>query len=383
MNFPITPRLMTPGPVPLSSAVLKVLGRQMLHHRAPEFERVLKKVCLKLPKVFHTTQPILMLSSTGSGAMEAAIVNTLCRGDSIVVVCSGKFGDRWADIAEVYGVKVIRISVPWGHPVNLDDVEEALKNNPLAKAVLTQACETSTGTLHPIKGLASISRKYNCLFMVDAITALATVPILMDDWGIDVVVAGSQKAFMLPTGLSFIALSEKAWASNKSSDLPKFYFDLEKEKKALLKNQTYFSSPVAHICALEKVLSEWEQMGLDHLVRRTQALSKATLEASQLLGMIPYSKAPAPAVSALLVPESIDGEQLRAHLENKYLITTMGGQDHLNGKIIRIGHMGAISDEDLLATLFYLGKSLQDLGSSVTDVQVNEAIHRAKSLLES
>lgn len=354
---------MTPGPVPLSPAVREILSAPMIHHRTPEFEAVLKSVLQKLKKTFLTKQPVFMHAATGSGAMESAIVNTLSPGDEVLTIVSGKFGERWAKMAETFGIKSHVLNVTWGEAVKVSDVERMLQSLPQVKAVFCQACETSTATVHPIREIADlVRRRENTLFIVDAITALGAMPLAMDDWGIDVVVSGSQKAFMLPTGLSFIALSEKAWKFNQSAKCPRFYFDLAQEKKALEKGETFFSSAVSHVRALDIALDSLTDTALSVSIRRCETLAEVTRKAGELYGLKVFSKAPSPAVTALVVPEGIDGAKLRDHLESEYNVTVMGGQDQLKGKIIRIGHLGYITDDDMYATFEALGLALRDLG---------------------
>ncbi|MCB0356706.1 MAG: alanine--glyoxylate aminotransferase family protein, partial [Bdellovibrionales bacterium] len=232
--------LLTPGPVPMPPEVYQALQRPMTHHRTPEFMAVINHCRQQLKKVFNTQEPVIVLTSTGSGAMESAVVNILSTHDEVLVVVSGKFGERWCDMCNVYGVKKVHeLQVPWGKSVSAQEIDNYLQKHPQITAVLTQHCETSTGALHPVKEIAQILKKYpKILFFVDAITAIGAEELKMDEWGVDVICAGSQKAFMMPTGLSFIALSAKAWQASKNSDFPKYYFDLKAELKAQEKNQT-------------------------------------------------------------------------------------------------------------------------------------------------
>jgi aspartate aminotransferase-like enzyme len=354
---------MTPGPVPLPPAVREILGAPMIHHRTPEFDAILKSVSQKLKKTFLTKQPVFMHAATGSGAMESAIVNTLSPGDEVLAVVTGKFGERWVKISEAYGIKVHALNITWGEPVKVAELERTLASLPNVKAVLCQASETSTATVNPIREIADIvRRRENTILIVDAITALGAMPLAMDDWGLDVVVSGSQKAFMLPTGLSFIALSEKAWRFNKTAKCPRFYLDLSLERKSQEKGETHFSSVVPLVRALDWVLDQLTDTALSVTIRRCETLAEVTRKAGELYGFKVYSKAPSPAVTALLVPEGVDGVKLRDHLESEYNVTVMGGQEHLKGKIIRIGHMGYITDDDMYATFECLGLALADLG---------------------
>lgn len=353
-------RLMAPGPVPLSEKVKAALALPMIHHRTPEFEEVFKE-CLKgLQWMFQTSQPVMILPTTGSGGMEAAIVNTLSPNDEILVVVSGKFGERWKKMAEIYGIKAESFEVPWGEKINLANFEERLKSKNY-KAVLSQVSETSTATIHPIREMALLHKKYqNGLFILDAISAMGCTPLPMDEWGLDVVVAGSQKAFALPTGLSFVGLSKKAWDANQTAKCPRFYLDIKKEKEANEKYQTHFSSSVLLVRALFAVLREFQTLGLDQLISEINKRAQATRQGVEALGLEVYSASPSPSVTAIKFPGSIDGAKLRSHIEKNYKLTLMGGQDDLKGKIIRVGHMGAITSEDILASIEALGLGLMD-----------------------
>jgi aspartate aminotransferase-like enzyme len=376
-------RLMTPGPVPLSPQVREILAQPMIHHRTPEFEKVLKSVGLKLKKTFLTAEPVYMHASTGSGAMESSIVNTLNPGDKILTLVSGKFGERWRDMARRHGCEIIEINIPWGEAAKPADVQNILEKNSDIKAVLCQACETSTATSHPIQEIAQIVRKYpDTLFIVDAITGIAAMPLKMDEWGLDVVVSGSQKAFMLPTGLSFISMSKKAWAANARVKNPGFYFDLRAEKKSIDKGETHFSSVVPLVRALDVVLDDLNDENLNRTIARSEKLAHVTCLAGEKLGFKVFSKSPSSSVTALLTPPSVDGAKIRDRLESEYNITVMGGQDQLKGKVIRIGHLGYITDEDMIATFECLALTLKDLGdASITDEKVNAVANFVKSEL--
>lgn len=361
-------RLLAPGPVPLHPKVQKELAKPMIHHRTPEFEACLASVLSKLKLCFKTSEPVMIHASTGSGAMESAIVNTLSPDDEVIAVVSGKFGERWAKIAGAYGVKAHILEVPWGEAVTVAQIDSALARHPRSKAVLCQACETSTATAHPIREIAALLRsRKEVLFMVDAITAIGAMPLPMDEWGIDVVVSGSQKAFMLPTGISFIALSKKAWGFHASAKCPRYYWDLKPEKAANEKQQSFFSSAVSHVRALNIALDSLSGPALERTIARTEKMAKLSREAVSEMGLQVYSKAPASAVTAILLPENISGEKLRDHIEKKYSVTLMGGQDQLKDKILRMGHLGFIEDNDLSAGIEAIGLALIEFGYANID----------------
>jgi len=375
---------MAPGPVQLAPEVLTALSEPMIHHRTPEFEQILKRVLKKLPHVFRTIEPVLMLTATGSGAMEAAMVNTLSPGDEVLVIITGKFGERWAEMAQRYGLRVHKLDVKWGQPASVHAVQALLQANPNIKAVFCQACETSTGTSHPIKELSQMIKQVSkAIFVVDAITAIGAETLEMDDWHLDVVVAGSQKAFMIPTGLSFISLSKRAWEMTKTAKLPRYYFDLAAELKANQKGETFFSSSVSLVKALDRVLWRFENDGLLKLISRAKLHSTVVRKvASDVYNMKTFSEKPANALTALVTPDGIDGQVLREHLELNYRVTVMGGQDHLKGQIIRIGHLGYVKNEDVIATMHTLGLSLAELkASGFTSSTVDDAVRMTESLL--
>lgn len=380
-NTPKT--LLAPGPVSIPKDVLDVMAKPMIHHRVPEFEDTLKFVREQLKTVFETQQPVHMLSSSGSGAMEAAMVNVLNLGDKVVVINSGKFGERWAKMAKVFGLELIEYKVPWGESANLTQLTQILAEHPDCKAVFCQACETSTATQHPIFEISKIvQQQKDCLFVVDGITAIGAMKLPMDEWKIDVLVSGAQKAFMLPAGLAFIALSEKAQKRMANSNIPKYYFDLKHEYKAYEKGQTFFSSPVTHIRALELVMHKIAGANLDKVIHRNQALMKFTHKVCLEMELEIYSKKPAPSVTAINVPPEINGEKLRTLIEDQYNVTFMGGQDELKGKIIRIGHLGYITNEDIKVGLLSLGTALSEMGYNKTPNQWKTVIKKYEDLLQ-
>ncbi|MBL7556065.1 MAG: alanine--glyoxylate aminotransferase family protein [Bdellovibrionaceae bacterium] len=354
--------LMAPGPVNLHPKVREILSEPMIHHRTPEFDKILAQALKRLKFVFQTAEPVYMISSTGSGGMESLLVNTLSPGDTILAVNSGKFGERWIEMAKTFGVHVDELKITWGDAVSADVISEKLKTKAY-HAILTQACETSTGVLHPIQKIGEIVKAYpGTLLLVDAITALGAVPLPMDEWHIDGLVGGSQKAFMLPTGMSFVSFSKKAQATFANSKIPKFYLDIKKEIAANSKGETFFSSNVTLTKALNFVLAEVEKQGLDSLFKSIQRRADFTAEMIQLLELKSYAKVKSASLTAVVVPEFIDGQKLRELIESEFNLTLMGGQDQAKGKIVRIGHMGYILDEHLhqLATALY--RSLEKMG---------------------
>lgn len=356
--------LLTPGPTPVPSEVLLEMANPIIHHRTDEFKQIFKEVCEDIKYLFQTKNDVIILASSGTGAMEASISNLFNKGDKVLIIRAGKFGDRWGEIAESYELNPVYIDVEWGNPVNIDDVKFKLDENPDIKGIFTQASETSTGIKHPIKEIAELVRNNeNCLFIVDGITGVGVFDIKPDEWGIDVLISGSQKAFMLPPGLAFISLSEKAWKFAENSNLPKYYFDLKKERKNLKKGQTAYTPAVSLIIGLKKVLELVKKEGLENIFERNKKFAYATREAFKEIGLKIFNeKSPSEAVTAILLPESVDGQKLVKFLRDNYKISIAGGQEHLKGKIIRISHMGFISRFDLIVGVSAVEMALKEFG---------------------
>lgn len=365
--------LLAPGPVQLHPEVQRILSLPMIHHRTPEFDTILKSVLNDLKTLFVTKEKVFILSSTGSGGMEALLVNVVHPKAKVLAIVSGKFGERWAEMASMFGADVHKLNVSWGSAVSVSEVEKFLKENPDTDIVMTQACETSTATVHPIKDLAAAVAKTPALFLVDAITALGAMPLPMDEWHIDGLVAGSQKAIMLPTGLSLISFSQKAWAKINNNPTPRFYFDVRKELAANDKGETYFSSNVILIRALDFVLKSLKETGLEGLFKTIHRRASYTRKMAQVLGLQVFSKSPSDSVTAISLPTGFDGVKFREHLEKSYRVTVMGGQDQLKGQIIRVGHMGYITDQDLHQTTERLTSGLIDFGHKLDLQKVSDS----------
>lgn len=357
--------LLAPGPVQLHPEVRQILAQPMIHHRTPEFDQILKRVLANLKFLFQTKEHVFIHTSTGSGGMESLLVNLITPGDEVLSIVSGKFGERWADMAEVFGARVHRLSLEWGQAADPQLIEKTLTENPNIKIVLSQATETSTATAHDIQKIAQVVARTPALFIVDGITAVGAYDMKMDEWQIDGLVAGSQKAVMLPTGMSFVCLSKKAWAVVEKCNTPRFYFDLRREYKANQNGETLFSSPVPLIKALDFILGRIQDIGLQVHFAQLRRRADFTREISKIMGLKLYSQSPSNSVTALQLPESVNGVQLREHLEKTYAVTVMGGQDQAKGKIIRIGHMGYIQDDDLIQTMYRLAKALKDLNCRI------------------
>ena len=354
----------TPGPVPVPSEVLIEMAKPIIHHRTAEFEEIFAEVREGLKYIYDTKQEVFILSASGTGAMEASVANTLSTGDKVLVVNSGKFGERWGKICRAYGVEVQEIMVEWGKEVDPADIEKALNDDPSIKAVLTQASETSTGVKHPIKEIAEITNKRDGIIqIVDGITGVGVFEIEFDNWGIDVLVGGSQKAFMLPPGLSFAAMSEKAWKFYETSDLPKFYFDFKPALKNAEKNTTTFTPAVTLIVGLAAVLKRFTAEGRENMHKRHARLALATREAMKAIGLEPFVQdTPSSALTTVIAPPEIGAAKVIAGLRDEFGITIAGGQDQAKGKIFRISHIGDIGKTDTLSIIAAIESVLNQLG---------------------
>ncbi len=359
--------LLAPGPTPIPPEVLGAMALPILHHRAPEFAKLFGSVREELKWLFQTKNDVLVLVSTGTGAMEASVTNILSPGDKALVVNGGKFGERWMKICQAYGVKVEEVKVEWGYAVDPARIEAALKNDPSIKAVYIQASETSTGVAHNTKAIAEIVRRYDdTILVVDAITGLGVFDLRTDEWGLDIVIAGSQKALMLPPGLAFMSLSEKAWRMADKAKNQRFYFNLKKERENQQKNQTAFTAAVSLIVGLKEVLRILKEEGLEKVFSRHRLLADATRKSMLGMGLSLFPKeSPSDALTAVNAPEGFDGQAIYKTLREKYGITAAGGQDHLKGKIFRIAHLGYTDTFDVIIAASAVEMVLKGMGYPV------------------
>ncbi|MFH1354597.1 MAG: alanine--glyoxylate aminotransferase family protein [Candidatus Omnitrophota bacterium] len=355
--------LLTPGPTPLPAEVCDALGRPIIHHRTPQFQAILKEALEGLKYVFQTKHDVFILAASGTGAMEAAVVNLLSPGDTALTVQGGKFGERWTELCKAYNVNTEIIDVEWGRAVDPQEIKKRLDINPKIKAVFTTLCETSTGVDSDIEAIGKIVKNSNAVLVVDAISGLGAVDIKSDDWDCDVVVSGSQKGLMLPPGLGFISLSPKAYKLTQEAKSPRYYFDLRLAKKALDKTDTAFTSAINLIIALNEALRMIKEQGLENLFLRHKKMADATRVAVKALGLELFApQAASDAVSAVKVPEGIDGSKLVKIMRDDNGVTIAGGQAELKGKIFRIAHMGYIQDKDIITGISTLEKVLKELG---------------------
>jgi len=337
----------------------------MIHHRTPQFNQVFDEAREGLKRLFGTKNDVLVLACSGTGAMEASVANLFSLGDKVLVINGGKFGERWLNISNAYGLTPIEMKVEWGQAVKVADVEKQLKANSDIRGVMIQASETSTTVLHPVKEIAKLT-KGGPLFLVDGVTAVGVVPLPLDEWGIDVLVTGSQKALMLPPGLGFIALSERAWEKSKSAKLPRFYFDLNLERKNQQKGSGAFTPAVSLIFGLRASLRMIEREGLVNVYARHSRLCRATRAAASALGLkLLAAKDPSPAATGIYLPDGIDAEDVLEYLRDKMNVTLAEGQDQLKGKAIRVAHIGYMGAFDVITAIAALEMALRKFGAEI------------------
>ena len=371
--------LLAPGPTPVPESALLAMAAPMIHHRTPQFSAIFREAADLLKYVFKTKEDVLILASSGTGAMEGSVVNLFSPGDEVIVVNGGKFGERWGKISEAYGLKAHWITVEWGKAVDPAAVKKVMDANPKVKAVMVQASETSTTVAHPVKELAALTKSKDCLLIVDGITGVGVFDLPMDDWGIDVLVSGSQKAFMLPPGLAFVALSEKAWKFQETAKCPKFYFDFKKERKNLKDNTTAYTPAVSLITGLLDVLKGIKADGIENVFARHARLARATRAACTALGLkLLAPESPSDAATGAFVPEGVDGGKLVKYLRDEMGVTMAGGQDHLKGKILRIAHLGYVDTFDIIISISAIEMALNKFGHKV---QYGKGVAAAQEIL--
>lgn len=359
--------LLAPGPTPVPSEALLAMAMPIIHHRSPDFVPVLDTAKKGLQWLYQTKNDVLILCSTGTGGMVGSVNNFFSPGDKALVINAGNFGERWTKICKAYGLDVKEITYEWGYAARPEDIEKSLKNDPSIKGVFIQASETSTGVYHDIHSIASVVKKYeNTILVVDAISALVAHDIRMDEWGIDVLIGGSQKGLMLPPGLAFAGISDKAWRFSESAKCPRFYFNFKKERENLAKNQTNFTSPVTLIIGLNECLKLLQKEGLENAFERHRRLAHATREAVRAIGLEFFSQeSHSNSVTAINAPKGFDGQEIYKNLRVKYGITAAGGQGQAKGKIFRIAHLGYADTFDIITAIAGVEMVLKGMGYPV------------------
>ncbi|MFO8007368.1 MAG: alanine--glyoxylate aminotransferase family protein [Candidatus Brocadiia bacterium] len=354
--------MFTPGPTMVPHEVLLAEAAPMIHHRTAEFSAILEETTEGLKKLFGTDQTVYTVMGSGTAAMEAAVANVCSPGDTAICAPAGKFGQRWADLSEAYGCKVVSVDMEWGESLSADRLAAALEANPEARAVYITQSETSTGALTDLEAVAAVTRETDALLAVDAITGIGVHPVKMDEWGVDIVVSGSQKGCMIPPGLAFIAVSPRTWDAVEACTSARYYLDLAAMRKSWQRTTTPWTAAVSLVQALRKALEMMFEEGIEQIHARHARLAEATRAAVRAVGLELVADTPANGVTAVWGPEGVDTGELVAHMRASYGVQMAGGQAHLKGRIFRIGHMGYVSEEDLLVAVATLEKGLRDMG---------------------
>lgn len=373
--------LRIPGPTPIPPRVQQAMSRPMIGHRSGQFSKLFAETAAKLKPFFGTTQDVLVVTGSGTSALEMAVVNTVQPGEEVAVLVSGAFGERFAKICERFGIIAHRLDVAWGEAITPEALAPFLADKPQVKAVFATYCETSTGVLNPIKELAQVVRqKTDALFIVDAVSCLGAVPCEMDEWGLDIVVTGSQKAFMLPTGLAFIAVSERAWNVIDQIKAQAFYLDLKAYRKSFAEKTTPYTPAVSLVFGLEEVIAVMEEEGLETIIKRHELMRDMTRAAMSALGIPLMTKDEygSPTVTSLDPQGLFDAEELRKVLRTKHNLIIAGGQQHLKGKIFRIGHMGYCEPLDVIQIIAAIEMALKQIGY---EVELGKGVKAAQEVL--
>ena len=344
-------RLLTPGPTPLLPSALHAMMGSDIHHRTEDFRNLYKQVLTDLKHVFGTSNDMLVLVASGTGALEAAAQNFFSSGDEVLVCSAGKFGERWVEIAKAWGMKATVLTAPYGDAVSAQAVEQALAQNRNLKGVFVQASETSTGTQHDVKSMGLAIKKTDAIFVVDGITGLGTMPLDVDGWGLDVLIGGSQKAFMIPPGLAFLSISDKAWRAAESSKSPRYYFDLKREKKNAAGGESAWTPNTALMVALAESLKYIRSLGIDKLVENAQFLARATREGCKALGLPLFSSSPGSSVTAVRPPAGMDSGVIVKEFRTRFNAIITNGQGTMKGQIFRLAHLGYFDFHDLFAIM--------------------------------
>ena len=359
--------LLAPGPTPVPEHVLLEMAYPMVHHRTPQFSQIFAEAAEDAKYLFQTKQDVLILAATGTGGMEGCITNLFSPGDKLLVINGGKFGERWGKIGQTFGMNIVWHVVDWGKAASPDAIKKILDEDKDIRGVLVQACETSTTAAHPIEALSRLTRdRENTLLVVDGITGVGVFPLPMDDWKIDALVTGSQKALALPPGLALVALSERAWQAVDKSKCPRFYFDFKKERKNLADKTTAYTPAVSLVIGLRAVLKDVRAEGIENVHKRHARMAQATRAAVKALGLkFVAPDAPADSTTGFFVPEGVDGGKLVKSLRDDFGVTMAGGQDQWKGKIVRVAHLGYIDTFDVIIAISALEMALHKFGHKV------------------
>ncbi|HNV94461.1 MAG: phosphoserine aminotransferase [Candidatus Methanofastidiosum methylothiophilum] len=355
--------LMIPGPIPVHPRIFRAMSMKIMPHRGEEFNKLFMEQSERMKKIFKTKNDVFLMAGSGTAAMDAAIANIIQPGDKVLCITSGKFGERFRDIVKAYKGTVVELKYEWGSSINIEDVKKALEKDPSIKAVTMVHNETSTGVRNPVAEIGKIVRSTKALLVVDTISSLGGDNIEVDNWGIDLCASGSQKCIGLPPGMCFISVSQRAWDVIEKTDGTCYYLNLKKYKNN--KYKAPYTQPVSMTYGLKEALDIIDEYGLENWIKKHEKLAKATREAAKTLGLklFPQDETTCSnTVTSIKVPEGIDGQELVKLMRENHGIIIAGGQDHLKGKIIRIGHMGSITKKEIIVTMACLQMTLKDLG---------------------
>jgi len=356
-------QLRIPGPTPLPDRIVRSMNRPMIDHRGPEFAAILAEITAGAKRVFKTRNDLLLLTSSGTGGLESAVANLVSPGDEVVVALCGNFGERFAALAAAYGAEVVRLEFEWGRPVDPDDLAVVLQRHPKAQVVLLTHNETSTGLTNPLRELAGVARKAGRIVVVDGVSSISSIDIETDAWGIDVAVSGSQKGWMAPPGFALVSVSERAWEQQARARSPRFYFDWKEAKTWAEKGMTPFTPAVPVAFALQEGLHMLEEEGLDAVYERHARLARATRAGLQALGFHLFAQDGyrSNTVTSAVPPQGLDVAALRKLLDTKYGVVIAGGQGKMTGKMVRVGHLGAVADGDVVQVIWAMEQALEEL----------------------
>lgn len=360
-----TPNLRIPGPTPVPPDILEAVGKPMVNHRGREFAALIQRVAARLKDFFLTSNDVLILSASGTGGMESAVVNTLSPGDKVLAVSIGSFGERFAAIAETFGAKVTMLPYEWGQAARPDDIRKAIDEDPGIRAVLVTHNETSTGVTNPLEEIARVVKELDKLLLVDAVSSLGAIPLDMDGWSLDAVVTGSQKGWMVPPGLAFVALSERGWKAYETAKMPRFYLDLGKHRDSLPKGQTPWTPTISVFFGLDLALERMDVEGLERIFARHARMGGMVRDGVKAMGLKLFcedERFASDTVTAVKCPEGVEVSALRNLMEDEFGVVLAGGQGKLSGKIFRIGHLGLVDEKDIRHALEALERALAKLG---------------------
>jgi aspartate aminotransferase-like enzyme len=362
-------QLRIPGPTPLPERVVRSMNRPMIDHRGPEFASILAEITAGAKRVFKTKNDLLLLTSSGTGGLESAVANLVSPGDEVIVALCGNFGERFAALASAYGADVVRLEFEWGQPVDPDDLRLTVDRHPKAKVVLLTHNETSTGLTNPLRELARVGREWDRIVVVDGVSSISSIDIETDAWGIDVAVSGSQKGWMAPPGLGLVSVSERAWAQQAAARSPRFYFDWKEARTWAEKGMTPFTPAVPVAFALQEGLHMLEEEGLANVYERHARLARATQAGLEALGFQLYARDGyrSNTVTSALPPPGLDVNALRKLIDTKYGVVIAGGQGKMTGKMVRVGHLGAVAEGDVVQVIWAIEQALEELDIAPAD----------------